>query len=60
MCKVIEEMRNYASEEKVIDIAKNLLYIGSLSFEEIAKATELTLVKIQELAGQLVAENDMK
>ncbi len=53
MCKAMEEMRNHASEEKAIAIAKNLLQIGSLSYEEIAKATELTLAKVQELAGQL-------
>ena len=53
MCKAMEEMRNHASEEKAIAIAKNLLKIGSLSYEEIAKATELTLAKVQELAGQL-------
>jgi hypothetical protein len=53
MCKAMEEMRNNASEEKAISIAKNLLQIGSLTYEQIAKATELTLAKVQELAGQL-------
>ena len=53
MCKAMEEMRNIASEEKAISIAKNLLQIGSLTYEQIAKATELTLAKVQELAGQL-------
>ena len=53
MCKAMEEMRNSASEEKAISIAKNLLQIGSLTYEQIAKATELTLAKVQELAGQL-------
>ena len=51
--KAMEEMRNSASEEKAISIAKNLLQIGSLTYEQIAKATELTLAKVQELAGQL-------
>lgn len=53
MCKAMEEMRNHASEEKAIAIAKNLLQIGSLTYEQIARATELTLAKVQELAGQL-------
>ena len=39
MCKAMEEMRNSASEEKAISIAKNLLQIGSLTYEQIAKAT---------------------
>ena len=50
MCKAMEEMRNNASEEKAISIAKNLLQIGSLTYEQIAKATELTLAKVQELS----------
>ena len=53
MCKAMEEMRNNASEEKAISIAKDLLQIGSLTYDQIAKATELTLAKVQELAGQL-------
>lgn len=40
MCKAMEEMRNNASEEKAISIAKNLLQIGSLTYEQIARINE--------------------
>lgn len=53
MCKSMEDMRNRACEEKAVSIARNLLQLGTLTYEQIAKATELTLVKIQEIAGQM-------
>ena len=47
MCRAFEETRN----EKAIRIAKNLIEMGQMSIEMIAKATELPLEKVQELAG---------
>lgn len=52
MCRIMEEMR----EEKAADIAKNLLALGTLTYEQIAKATELTLEKIQELADRVAGD----
>lgn len=53
MCRAIDEVKNRASEERAISIAKNLLQIGSLTYEQIAKATELTLEKVHQLAEQI-------
>jgi hypothetical protein len=47
MCKAFEETRN----QKAIDIARNLIELGKLTLEEIADVTNLTLEKVQELAG---------
>ena len=47
MCRAFDETRN----EKAIRIAKNLIEMGQMSIEMIAKATELPLEKVQELAG---------
>ena len=51
MCRAFEETRN----EKAIQIAKNLIAMGQLTLEMIAKATELPLSKIQELADGISA-----
>lgn len=51
-CKLIEDMRNEAeTQEKIIAI--NCLSFGTISKEDIAKATELPLEKVEELAAQL-------
>lgn len=50
----MEEMRNHASEEKAVSIAKNLLQTGLLTYEQIAEVTELTLAKVKEIAGRIV------
>lgn len=47
MCRAFEETRN----EKAIQIAKNLIDMGQMSLEMIAKATELPLEKVEELAS---------
>ena len=59
MCKAIEEMRTKAQiqaklEEKV-DIALNLLSLGTVSIEDIAKATGLSLKDVQELANSVAS-----
>lgn len=51
----MEDMRNSAGEEKAISIAENLLQMGVMTYEQIAKATELTLPKILELTDQIDA-----
>ena len=38
MCKVIEDMKNKASKEKVLSIARKLLVLNRLTYEEIADA----------------------
>ena len=48
MCKVMEDMR----EETKIEAAINLLKLGKLSIEEIAKAIGLSVEKVSELAGE--------
>lgn len=53
MSILLDDMKNRVSEETAISIAKNLLQIGILTYEQIAEATELTVKKIQELAGQI-------
>ncbi len=46
MCKVMEDMR----EETKIESAVNLLKLGKLTIEEIAKAIGLSVEKVAELA----------
>ena len=38
MCKVIEDMKNKASREKSLSIARKLLVLNRLTYEEIADA----------------------
>ena len=38
MCKVIEEMKNKAIREKALSIARKLLVLNRLTYEEIADA----------------------
>lgn len=59
VCKVMEDMRNEAAANaatrKAMDIANNLIKIGTLSLEDISKATGLQISVIEELANvQLV------
>lgn len=48
MCRMMEDMRT----EKAVEIAKNLVKIGVLTVEQIAEATGLSSVKVQELECQ--------
>lgn len=50
MCKVMEDMRNESAERRSVEIAKNLLQLGKLTFEEIASSAGLTIERVKELA----------
>lgn len=56
MCKAIEDMRNEAVKEaeklKAYQIALNLIALGTLTDEAIAKTTQLTLEEVTELKAQ--------
>lgn len=56
MCKLMEDMANERAKEAVKNeknkLALNLLSLGTLSKEDIAKATELSLDEIETLAKQ--------
>lgn len=58
MCKLMEDMANERAEEAVKNeknkLALNLISLGTLSKEDIAKATELSLDEIETLAKQPV------
>lgn len=54
MCKLIEDAANERAKNEKIKIASNLLALGTVSKEDIAKATGLDLTKINELAKQAV------
>ena len=43
MCRAMEEMRNEATRENALEIARSLLRIDKLTCEEIAQATKLTV-----------------
>ena len=51
MCRAFEETRNEASLRRAISIAEKMITKGKLSLEEVAEYTELSLEKVQELAG---------
>lgn len=53
MSRAIDEMKKCSGNERAVSIAMNLLKIGSLTYEQIADATELTITKVQELAKEL-------
>ncbi len=52
MCKVLEDMRNEAAEQRSIDNAKEMLADGILTIEQIAKYSHLPEEKVRELAGE--------
>ena len=53
MCKVMEEREEERVKNEKIIIAANLLKLGSISREEIANATGLSLETINALAEEL-------
>lgn len=53
MCKIMDELCADREYQRTLRIAINLLNIGKVTFEEIAKATGLTLEEVTELATQL-------
>ena len=56
MSMAIDEMKCSIREEKAFSIAKNLLQPHILTHEQIAKATELPIAKVQELAEGLAVK----
>ena len=52
MCKMMEDMRNEVELELKRSIARNLIEMGTLSIEDIAKATDLSVDEVK-----LIAEN---
>lgn len=50
MCKIMDDLNNKAVKEKQIAIAMAMIEDGTLSFEKIAKISELTLDEIKALA----------
>ena len=54
MCKAMEDMRNEAATrarlENARQIALNLIVLGELSFEKIAKVTNLSIEEVKNLA----------
>ena len=49
MSKVMEDMRNEAARENTLSIARRVLKLGKLSYEEIAGAFGLTVAKVKAL-----------
>ena len=55
MCKVMEDMRNEERKENMIEVAKKLLFDGTLTLEKIAACVDLSLDELKRLqAGQSV------
>ena len=52
MCKIMEDMRNEAIQNKAKKTAVHLIKLGKISLEEIAEATELSLDTVKELENQ--------
>lgn len=53
MCKIMEDMRNEAAMREKIQFVMNLLSLGTVSKTDIAKASGLTLDKINEIEQQI-------
>ena len=49
MCKAMEEMRNEAVKEERVEVARQLLELGKLSYEEIAKIAKMTTDEVKAL-----------
>ena len=49
MCKVIEDMKNKAIREKALSIARKLLVLNRLTYEEIADAVGLSVNDVKAL-----------
>ncbi len=52
MCKIMEDMRNEAVQNKAKKTALHLIKSGKISLEETAEATELSLDIVKELESQ--------
>lgn len=49
MCKVIEDMKNKAIRENALSIARKLLVLNRLTYEEIADAVGLSVNDVKAL-----------
>ena len=52
MCKIMEDIRNEAAQNKAKRTAVHLIKLGKMTLEEIAEATELSLDIVKELESQ--------
>lgn len=55
MCRAIEEMRNETTRENALKIARSLLRIDKLTYEEIAQAAKLTVDEVKELEEKFIS-----
>ena len=55
MSRVLEEMRKETARETAIKVAKGMLESGKLTYEEIAKITELTIDEVRALDEKVTA-----
>ena len=51
MCKVMEDMRNQAQKESLVNAALRLLEMGKNTLDEIAKVCSLSVEEVEELAA---------
>ena len=55
MCKAMEDMRNEAVKEERVEVARQLLELGKLSYEEIAKIAKMTSDEVKALEEKVLA-----
>ena len=55
MCRAMEEMRNEAVKEERVEVARQLLELGKLSYEEIAKIAKMTTDEVKALDEKVLA-----
>ena len=49
MCKAMDDLRIETARAKAVAIARNLLAIGKLTYEEIARSVDLTVDEVKAL-----------
>ncbi len=54
MCRALEEMRNEAVKEERLDVAQQLLVLGKLSYEEIAKIAKMSTEEVKTLEKKVL------
>ncbi len=54
MCRALEEMRNEAVKEERTDVAQQLLVLGKLSYEEIAKIAKMSTKEVKTLEKNML------
>ena len=53
MCRVMDELRKEAVQERNYEMAETLLKMGKLTKEEIARVAEITVKEVEELEKEL-------